>query len=276
MLKAWLAHPLTKGLDIDDPRTTHLRLQIIQEKSFLRQIYQEWYQSLALVLPPGEGAVLELGAGAGFTKDFIPEVIASEVFYCPNIRAVLDASRLPFAARSLRGIVMTDVLHHIPQPRSFFTEAARCVRTGGVVAMIEPWVTSWSRFVYTRLHHEPFHPEIQSWELPTRGPLSGANGALPWIIFARDRRQFEREFPEWKIEFIKPIMPFRYLVSGGISLRGLTPGWSFGLWRQIENTLACWSTELAMFAQIVLRRVDNPTSMRLSTKVPPDVTSRQQ
>jgi SAM-dependent methyltransferase len=189
---------------------------------------------------------------------------------------VLDASRLPFAARSLRGIVMTDVLHHIRQPRSFFTEAARCVRTGGVVAMIEPWVTSWSRFVYTRLHHEPFHPEIQSWELPTRGPLSGANGALPWIIFARDRRQFEREFPEWKIEFIKPIMPFRYLVSGGISLRGLTPGWSFGLWRQIENTLACWSTELAMFAQIVLRRVDNPTSMRLSTKVPPDVTSRQQ
>ena len=276
MLKAWLAHPLTKGLDIDDPRTTHLRLQIIQEKSFLRQIYQEWYQSLALVLPPGEGAVLELGAGAGFTKDFIPEVIASEVFYCPNIRAVLDASRLPFAARSLRGIVMTDVLHHIRQPRFFFTEAARCVRTGGVMAMIEPWVTSWSRFVYTRLHHEPFHPEIQSWELPTEGPLSGANGALPWIIFARDRRQFEREFPEWKIEFIKPIMPFRYLVSGGISLRGLTPGWSFGLWRQIENTLACWSTELAMFAQIVLRRVDNPTSMRLSTKVPPDVTSRQQ
>ena len=276
MLKAWLAHPLTKGLDIDDPRTTHLRLQIIQEKSFLRQIYQEWYQSLALVLPRGEGAVLELGAGAGFMKDFIPELITSEVFHCPNIRAVLDASRLPFAARSLRGIVMTDVLHHIRQPRFFFTEAARCVRTGGVVAMIEPWVTSWSRFVYTRLHHEPFHPEIQSWELPTRGPLSGANGALPWIIFARDRRQFEREFPEWKIEFIKPIMPFRYLVSGGISLRGLTPGWSFGLWRQIENTLACWSTELAMFAQIVLRRVDNPTSMRLSTKVPPDVTSRQQ
>jgi SAM-dependent methyltransferase len=276
MLKAWLAHPLTKGLDIDDPRTTHLRLQIIQEKSFLRQIYQEWYQSLALVLPPGEGAVLELGAGAGFMKDFIPELITSEVFYRPNIRAVLDASWLPFAARSLRGIVMTDVLHHMPQPRSFFSEAARCVRAGGVVAMIEPWVTSWSRFVYTRLHHEPFHPEIQSWELPTRGPLSGANGALPWIIFARDRRQFEREFPEWKIEFIKPIMPFRYLVSGGISLRGLTPGWSFGLWRQIENTLACWSTELAMFAQIVLRRVDNPTSMRLSTKVPPDVTSRQQ
>ena len=103
------------------------------------------------------------------------------------------------------------------------------------MAMIEPWVTPWSRFVYTRLHHEPFQPETPSWELPTSGPLSGANDALPWIIFARDRIKFEQEFPQWQIEMIKPIMPFRYLLSGGVSLRGLAPGWSFGMWRQLEN-----------------------------------------
>jgi hypothetical protein len=49
MLKAWLAHPLTSGLDIDDP--THLRQQIIQEKSFLRQIYQEWHRAIVTALP---------------------------------------------------------------------------------------------------------------------------------------------------------------------------------------------------------------------------------
>ncbi len=276
MLQKWLAHPLTKGLDIDDPRTTYLRRQIIQEKTFLRKIYEEWYQAITTCLPPGEGAVLELGAGAGFMSEFVPDLIASEVFYCPNIQMVLSGLSLPLATRSLRGIVMTDVLHHMPQPRLFFAEAARCVRPGGVIAMIEPWVSPWSRFVYTRLHHEPFEPEAVSWELPAGGPLSSANDALPWIIFARDRQKFEQEFLEWRIELVKPIMPFRYLVSGGVSLRALTPGWSFGLWRQIENTLAYWSTELAMFAQIVLLRVDNPTSMCLSTKVPPDVTSRQQ
>jgi hypothetical protein len=37
MLKTWLAHPLTGGLDIDDPRTTHVRLTIIQQKKFLRR-----------------------------------------------------------------------------------------------------------------------------------------------------------------------------------------------------------------------------------------------
>ena len=73
MLKTWLAHPLTRGLDIDDPRTTHLRQQIIQEKSFLRQIYQEWYRAIVAALPPGHGAVLELGAGGGFMSDFVSQ-----------------------------------------------------------------------------------------------------------------------------------------------------------------------------------------------------------
>jgi SAM-dependent methyltransferase len=254
MFKSLLAHPLTKGLDINDPQTT--RRQIIQEKYFLRKIYQEWYQLIAASLPGGHGAVLEVGSGAGFLKDFVPNLITSELFYCPDIRMVLSGLSLPFRARSLRGIVMTDVLHHLPQPRLFFGEAARCVRPGGVVAVIEPWVTPWSQFVYTRLHHEPFQPETASWELPVTGPLSGANGALPWVIFARDRVKFEQEFPHWRIETIKPIMPFCYLLSGGVSLRGFAPGWSFGLWRWFENGLGHWSNLLAMFAHVILRRLD--------------------
>jgi SAM-dependent methyltransferase len=256
MLKTLLAHPLTRGLDIDDPQTTHLRRQIIQDKDFLRQIYDEWYRVILAALPEGRGAVLELGSGGGFMSDVVPHLITSELFYCANIRAVIDALHLPFAVKSLRGIVMTNVFHHIPEPRLFFTEASRCVRSGGVIAMIEPWVTPWSRFVYTRLHHEPFEPEALSWELPNSGPLSGANDALPWITFARDRLKFEQEFPHWRIELINPIMPFRYLLSGGVSLRSLTPGWSFALWRQIENALGRWSNELAMFAHIVLRHVN--------------------
>src|ERR1041384_7828288 len=149
---------------------------------------------------------------------------------------------------------MTDVLHHIPEPRLFFAEATRCVQPGGVMAMIEPWVTAWSKIVYDRLHHEPFEPETPSWELPSNGPLSGANGALPWLIFVRDRLRFEQEFPCWQIEIINPIMPFR--LSGGVSLRSFTPGWSFRFWKRIENALGRWNNQLAMFAQIIVRRLD--------------------
>jgi SAM-dependent methyltransferase len=256
MFKTWLAHPLTRGLDIDDPCTTHLRQQIIQEKGFLRRIYEEWYRTIVADLPAGQGAVIELGAGGGFMSDYVPNLITSERFFCPRIRTVLDGSHLPFAGKSLRAIVMTNVLHHLPQPRLFLAEATRCVRSGGVIAMIEPWVTPWSRFVYTRLHHEPFEPEAQSWELPSSGPLSGGNDALPWIIFSRDRLKFEQEFPDWRIELIKPIMPFRYLLSGGVSLRSLSPAWTFGLWHHVEHALKPWKNQLAMFAQIVLRRLD--------------------
>jgi SAM-dependent methyltransferase len=254
MLRRWLAHPLTRGLDIDDPRTTHLRRRVIREKSFLRQIYEEWYQSIAGSLPLGKGAVLELGSGAGFLDEFIPGLITSEIFECPGIAVVLDGLALPFADGALRAIVMTDVLHHLPQPQQFFSEAARCVRPGGAVVMIEPWVTPWSRLIYTWLHHEPFRPEAAEWEFPRGGPLSGANGALPWIVFERDRAKFEREFPEWQVNTIYPIMPFRYLVSGGVSLRSLMPGWAFGLWRGLEKALYPWMDKLAMFAQVVLRR----------------------
>ncbi|MGD0464570.1 MAG: methyltransferase domain-containing protein [Tepidisphaeraceae bacterium] len=250
----WLSHPLTRGLSIDDPRTTELRRRIIRQKPFLRKIYVEWYQFIAAAIPEGSEPALELGSGAGFLDQFIPHLITSEVFLCPGVKMVLDGQSLPFCDASLRAIVMTDVLHHIRQPRSFLTEAARCVRPGGAVVAVEPWVTPWSRWVYTRFHHEPFEPGSADWEFPMRGPLSGANGAMPWIIFHRDRARFEREFPQWQIRSIRPFMPWRYLLSGGVSLRSLMPGFTFGFWRYLEWIADPWRDTLAMFAQISLLR----------------------
>lgn len=252
ILKNILAHPLTRGLDIDDPRTTALRQVIIRDKPFLWRIYQEWYAALLAELPVGAGEVLELGSGAGFFSEFLPTVITSEVFVCPGVRLVADGQRLPLADQCLRGIVMCDVMHHLPQPRLFFAEAARCVRRGGVIAMIEPWVTFWSRLIFRHLHHEPFLPDAAEWRIPGSGPLSGANGAMPWIILQRDRARFEAQFPQWRIRRIQPFMPLRYLLSGGVSLRSLMPGWTFPLWRALEAPLAA---KAGMVAVIVLEKM---------------------
>jgi hypothetical protein len=85
------------------------------------------------------------------------------------------------------------------------------------------------------------------------GPLASANGALPWIVFERDRVQFERESLQWRIETIMPCMLFRYLVSGGVSLRPLMPGRAFGMWRGLEKAFDPWMKTWAMFTLIVLR-----------------------
>lgn len=255
-----LALPATTGRDLDDPETTALRRDIIQRKPFLRDIYEDWYRAIAASLPPGDEPVLELGSGGGFMRQFVPGVLASDILAVPGLDLVADAGRLPFATASLRAIVMTNVLHHVPAVDRFLADAARCVRPGGAMVMVEPWVTRWSAIVYRWLHHEPFEPAAADWSLPVGGPLSGANIALPWMVFQRDRRRFEAQYPSWRVTSIEPSMPFRYLLSGGVSMRALMPAASSPAWRLLERSLVGRLPELAMFAKVVVGRTGVPAS----------------
>jgi len=253
-IQSWIAHPRTKGLDLDDPRTTELRRQIILEKPFLQRIYREWYDRIQAALPSGPGAVLELGSGGGFLKSCLPEMVTSDILRLSGIDVVLDGMSLPFRDRSLRAIVMTNVFHHLAQPRRFLTEALRCVREGGRLICIEPWLSPWALFVMRHLHHEQFDPGATTWEFEAHGPLSDGNGALPWIVFERDRARFGQEFPEWEVDIRRIGMPVRYLLSGGVSSRLSAPACTFGLFRFLENVVTRRTSRLDMFVTIVLTR----------------------
>jgi len=258
----FLTQPLARDCDINSPSTTQLRRRILLENPFLRRIYEEWYGAILETLPAGPGRILEIGTGAGFLSQRLPGLITSEIFQIPGLDLVLDSCRLPFAAQSLRAIVMTDVLHHIPDVRQFLNQASACVKPGGAIVMIEPWDSAWSRWIFTHLHHEPYQPDAERWEFPSTGPLSGANGALPWIVFERDKARFAAEHPQWQVVSILPMMPFRYLLSGGVTYRSLVPGWTFPLWRAIDRTVQRFG--MAMFARIVVRRCEDPDRPRFT------------
>ena len=112
--------------------TTELRRQIIQQKSFLWKIYDEWYRMMAEPLPVINKPVLELGSGAGFLGQYVSNLVTSEVFVCSKIDIVLNGLHLPFRNGSFSAIVMADVLHHLPDVRRFFSEASRCIPPGGL------------------------------------------------------------------------------------------------------------------------------------------------
>lgn len=250
-LRSLLSHPLTRGVAVDSPGFRDVSRQLIRGKPFLRKIYQEWYGALNRNVAPGEGTILEVGAGSGFCREMIPGVVTSDIASMAGIDMVFDACGcFPFGDAALNSIVMINTFHHLAAPETFLREAYRCLRGGGRVVMIEPWVTPWSCFVFTRLHHEPFDPEAVQWGFSPSGPLSSANGAMPWIVFRRDRRLFEERFPGFAIRHIQPFMPFRYLMSGGLSLRCLAPEWSFGVWRACERLCP----GQGMFAMIVLEK----------------------
>lgn len=255
LVQRMLAHPRTRGLDLDAPETTALRRQIVVSKPFLSRVYSEWYARLLSVLPEGPELVLEIGAGGGFLKDFSPEIVVSEVFPVPGVDLVADAALLPLGDASLRGITMTNVFHHLPDVPAFLDEAQRVLRPGGRIAMIEPWNTKWSRFVHEKFHDEDFLPEVEAWEFDSHGPVSSANAALPWVVVERDRRRLESQWP-FRVEEVTPMMPLSYVASGGVSLRSLQPGWSYPLWRWIDSRQAL-TRRFSLFALIVLERASD-------------------
>jgi len=270
MLQKILSYPHTHGLDLDSPEASEMRRQLIKERNFLNRIYQEWYRIILEFIPDGViGQILELGSGGGFFDKIFSDVIKSDIIFLTNNSMVLNAHNLPFKSNSLRAIVMTNVLHHISRPDDFFRSAAKCVRLGGRIIMIEPWVSTWSRFVYKKLHQEPFEPDAINWHFPPQGPLSGANSAMPWILFHRDKDRFSQAFPEWAVHHIELMMPLRYLLSGGVSLRVLMPGFTFNFWKWIENRLDPVMKKIAMFAFIALERTVPYKPVQINEKKSP-------
>ncbi len=253
----WLKLAETRDVkDLDDPATTLLHGEIVQRKRFLKELYIDFYKEFKESVSEPEGKVLvELGSGGGFIKEVISNAITSDILELGNVDKVFSASDMPFEESSVDAFFMIDVLHHITEPRAFFAEALRCLRVGGKIVMIEPANTLFGRFIYKNFHHELFDPE-GGWVLDDVGPLSHGNGAMPWIIFSRDREKFKSEFRSLKIVGMRNHTPFRYLLSGGLQLRQLVPSFSYPIVKAIEYVLFPANDLLGMFQTIELEKID--------------------
>jgi SAM-dependent methyltransferase len=247
------AVPSNESLDSPEASIAHARH--IRSKRMLREIYLEHYRFFRdqlLDAPPG--GRIEIGSGGGFIRDVLPEAITSDVVALPAVKLVMSGTCIPVPDGKLSGIVMINVLHHLQDAAAFFREAGRCLAAGGKIVMVEPANTLFSRFVYRNFHHEPFDPDQSAWELPPGGRMSSANDALPWIVFCRDRERFEREFPNLEVTLVRNFMPFRYIVSGGVSKPQLLPGWASPALTLIERVLSPFNDHIGLFMQIVVRK----------------------
>lgn len=254
---SWLKLPEASQIrDLDDPDNIYILRRIIKRKPFLYQTYQRFYRELLskTKTAPQGGEVIELGSGAGFIKTIAPYVITSDILPYEGVDRVFSALDMPMAKDSVSAFIMIDVLHHIKDSRQFFREMQRCLKRGGKVVMIEPANTLFSRFIYQKFHHEPFDVR-GGWGFAEGGPLSGANMAIPWIIFQRDRQHFTQEFPAFRICSLRTHTPLSYLLSGGLSLRQLLPSQLYGLVDLIEKLLYPLNPLIGLFMTIELEMI---------------------
>ena len=188
----FLRLPDTKNIqDLDAPETTLLHRKIIQSKPFLKKLYLDFYSFFLNEVPDlSQKKCVELGSGGGFLKEIYPTVTTSDILELEDVDLCFSGLEMPFESASIDAFFMIDVFHHVPDSEKFLQELSRCLKPGGKIVMIEPANTLWGRFIYQNFHHEPFEPAA-GWKLDGTGPLSCANGALPYIVFKRDRQRFE-------------------------------------------------------------------------------------
>jgi hypothetical protein len=129
------------------------------------------------------------------------------------------------------------------------------LKENGKIIMIEPANSLWGRFIYAHFHHEPFNPK-GNWQISDSGPLSGANGSLPWIVFVRDKDIFNKVFPNLVIEEITYHTLLRYLLSGGVPFKQFVPDFSFPFFRSIDRFLVSLSKQLSMFMTIKIKKTN--------------------
>ena len=255
-----LREPDVRDADMDDATRIDRHLRVLARKRMIREVFVECHRAmrdLDLRHLEGSGPRVEVGAGVAPVRDTFPDVWSTDVVHARHLDAVIDAQRLPFPDASLHAVYAQNAFHHLPQPQLFFHELDRVLAPGGGAILLEPYHGALASLLYPRLFaSEGFDKRFDAWETPQAGPMNGANQALSYIVFVRDRDRFAREHPRLRVVAREPLSNYvRYLVSGGLNFRQLLPDAAIGTLRLLERIASPVSSWLALHHIIVIKRV---------------------
>ena len=225
MLQRVLALPETADLDVDGANRLEVHAAVLRRKPMLAAVFRECHELMlgrrsAHWFGDTPGLRVELGAGVAPISGTFPEVLATDVVPGPGLDRVIDAQDIDLPDGSVRALYGQNCFHHLPDPLRFLTEAERVVAPGGGVVLIEPYYGPVASVVFKRLFaHEEFDKAMPGWTSQASGPMQGANQALSYIVFVRDRPRFERELPNLELTETFPLTNYvRYLLLGRAEL----------------------------------------------------------
>jgi SAM-dependent methyltransferase len=189
--------------------------------------YRELYRDQFKDLPnPAALSILEIGSGTSPLKQFLSNVVTSDVLDLDYLDLVFDCHEIDkldaVKGNSLDVITLTNVLHHLKNPIAFLNRAASKLKSGGKVIATEPFFSVLSTVIFKYLHHEAVDFRISEPQLgEVQGPLASANIALPWLIFFQNAEWLQRLNDNFDLTTfsIRPFSALSYMVTGGISHR---------------------------------------------------------
>lgn len=273
-----MIYKMTKGNDAitspnrrKDVAIVDQRAEAWKTRPLLRDVYHDYFNRMRNYFAPAPsatkpyGAIIELGGGSGHFHNFYPDMIVTDILPTRHINLAADAMQLPFRDQSINNIVMLDVLHHIPLPLRFFSEAQRVLQSGGRVIMTEPFISPLSGLCYRFSHLEPVDmdaPLFRSQSNPIgEDPVavigSGAfasNQAIPTLLFFRYQRLFERRFPQLAIVHRGVHSTMVYPISSGFSKLVLLPRVAAPAAKMLERIFSPLARWMAFRTLIVVEK----------------------
>ena len=256
----WLREPNLEKMDVDGESRLQLHRKILQKKRMLRDVFNEFhhlFKKLDHQYFSGSGIEIELGAGISPMRDSYPEVLATDIIKEPYLDRVIDAEAMNLADNSVRTIYGQNCFHHFPHPDRFLNELERVLVPGGGAILLEPYYGPFASLLYKRLFHsEGFDMGYPTWETPVAGLMIGANQALSYIVFIRDRKEYERKHPTLQIVHQELAGNYlRYLLSGGLNFRQILPDAFAGIIELCERFISPLNRWIALHHIIVIRKV---------------------
>jgi SAM-dependent methyltransferase len=235
--------------------------RVWEQKPILRRVYNDEFFARLLSFRKPNGLSLEVGAGPGFFKQLAPDILSTDLIWCPWLDAVADAQQLPFRTASAMNIFGLDMLHHLATPMTFLREATRILTPRGRVILVEPWITPFSYFIFRFLHQERCDlseaPWLQNQTGPAREKMAfDGNQAIPYLLFgSRHRLETLNSLPGLRLLALEPFCLFAYLLSGGFKPMNLLPKSLYPTLSKFERaTSPLWRWIAALRVLVVLEK----------------------
>ncbi len=235
--------------------------RIWEQKPILRRVYNDEFFARLLAARKQDGLSVEVGAGPGFLKQFAPEIVSTDLIWCPWLDAIADAQQLPFRSNNVTNVFGLDMLHHLATPMTFLGEVSRVLVPGGRLILVEPWITPFSYFIFRFLHQERCDLSETPWlsnqagAIPEKMAFDG-NQAIPYLLFGpRHRSSTLGSLPELKLLALEPFCLFAYLLSGGFKPMNLLPESLYPALSKFERATApLWRRIAALRVLLVLEK----------------------
>lgn len=253
--------PRLETIDFDSDELLVIQQKILQDKKMMRGVFEHFYRrcmALDKKFFSGKGQRLEIGAGVSFFNKLFPDVLITDIKKAGHLDRVIDAQQMDLPDASVRAIYGINCFHHLPEPEKFFRELDRVLVRGGGCILIDPYYGPISEMILTRLFKtETFNKLQTNWNTNSRGVMVGANQALSYIVFVRDREIFREKFPGLEIAHASTLNNYlEYLISGGLNFKQLLPDFMIPIIKGIEILLTPLAPIFALHHIIVLRKME--------------------